>query len=53
MDDSLVRVIDNRTVKERPIFTYESELKQFQNDLSMDVELRETSGWAPEENEIR
>ncbi|MAG94823.1 MAG: hypothetical protein CMJ48_13930 [Planctomycetaceae bacterium] len=53
MNYSMIRIIDNDSGKELPIFVYESELKKFQNDLSFGIDLLETSEWRPDESEIR
>lgn len=45
-------IIDKQTEKELPIFVCESELKEFWNDLSIGIELTETSKWTREENRL-
>lgn len=50
MLSSLVRIRDLETDKELPIFAYQSEIKTLLNDLSLGVELTETSGWTLEKN---
>ena len=52
MNYSMIRIVDNDSGNELPIFVYESELKRFVGDLSFGVELMETSRWDPDENEI-
>lgn len=50
---AMIRIIENRSETELPIFIYESELKTFQSDLSFGVELWETSRWTREDNFLR
>jgi hypothetical protein len=50
--EAAIRIVDKRTEKELPIFVYESELKEFWNDLSFGIELTETSKWTREENRL-
>lgn len=50
---SNVQIIDNQSEKSLPIFVYQSELDQFQNDLSLGVRLCETTGWTREENKLK
>ena len=50
---AMIRIVENKSETELPIFIYESELKAFQSDLSLGVELRETSRWTREDNEIQ
>jgi hypothetical protein len=50
MNYSSIRIIDNQTQKERPIFIYETELENFRNDLSFGVQLQETSRWRSQDN---
>lgn len=52
MNYSMVRIVDNDSGGELPIFVYEPELNEFVGDLSFGVELTETSRWNPAENEI-
>ena len=47
-----IRIVDKQTEKELPIFVYESELKDFWNDLGFGVELIETSKWRRAENRL-
>ncbi len=49
----MIRIVENESETELPIFIYESELKTFRNDLSLGVELWETSRWTREDNEIQ
>lgn len=53
MNYSMVRIIENETGNELPIFVYESDLRAFRNDLSFGVELTETSAWDSKDNQIR
>ena len=53
MLSSLVRIIDLKSGNELPIFVYESEVNEFIGDLSLGVELTETSGWTMKENRLR
>lgn len=53
MLSSLVRICDAESGEALPIFAYESEIKTFLDDLSLGVELTETSGWTLEKNRIR
>ncbi len=50
--EAAIRIVDKRTENELPIFVYESELKEFWNDLSFGIELTETSKWTREENRL-
>ncbi|MCH7735429.1 MAG: right-handed parallel beta-helix repeat-containing protein [Chloroflexi bacterium] len=50
---AMIRIVENKSKTELPIFFYESELKTFRNDLSLGVELLETSRWTREDNEIQ
>lgn len=50
---AMIRIVENKSETELPIFIYESELKTFRNDPSLGVELRETSGWTRQDNEIQ
>ena len=50
---AMIRIVENKSETELPIFIYESELKTFWNDLSLGVELWETSRWTREDNEIQ
>jgi len=52
MNYSMVRIVDQATKKELPIFVYESDLRKFERDLSFGVELLETSDWDRTKNEI-
>jgi len=49
---SLVRIIDTKSGKELPVFVYDSQVKAFVDDLSLGVELTETSGWTMKENRM-
>lgn len=49
---SLVRIIDAKSNKTLPIFVYESDLNAFVDDLSLGVELTETSGWTMKKNRM-
>lgn len=53
MNYSMVRIVDQSTEKELPIFVYESDLRKFERDLSFGVELLETSDWDRTKNEIQ
>ena len=48
-----IRIVDEETKEELPLFVYESELKAFLNDPSQGVELSETSKWTQEENRLK
>lgn len=50
---SLVRIRDTKSGKSLPIFVYESDLKAFVGDLSLGVELTETSGWTMKKNRMK
>ncbi len=50
---AMIQIVENESETELPIFIYESELKAFRNDLSLGVELWETSRWTREDNEIQ
>lgn len=52
MHYSSIRIIDNQSQSELPIFIYEKELENFRNDLSLGVKLQETSRWTREQNAI-
>jgi len=52
MHYSLVRIIDIESGKPLPIFIYEADLKDFHGDLSLGVEMTETSGWSMKENRL-
>lgn len=45
MNYAMLRVVDAERGKTLPIFVYESDLKKFWHDLTLGVELMETSGW--------
>jgi len=49
---SLVRISEVKGGRELPIFVYESDLNAFLNDLSLGVELTETSGWTRKKNRM-
>lgn len=53
MNYSMVRILDNASGKELPIFVYETELHRFRKDLSFGVELLETSQWEPVEFDVK
>lgn len=53
MNYAKIRILDNDSGEELPIFVYESDLEEFRRDLSLGVELRETSGWKAEEFRLR
>lgn len=53
MNYSSIRIIDNQTQKELPIFIYETELENFRNDLSFGVKLQETSRWNRQDHLLR
>ena len=53
LPEAAIRIVDQATGKDLPIFIYESELEEFHNDLSLGVELIETSKWTREENLLR
>ena len=49
---AMVVRLDNLWTNGLPIFVYESELKEFWNDLSFGIELTETSKLTCEENRL-
>lgn len=52
MLSSLVRISEAESGRELPIFVYESDLNAFIDDLSLGVELTETSGWTRKKNRL-
>ncbi|MDP6448052.1 MAG: hypothetical protein QGG36_02095 [Pirellulaceae bacterium] len=52
LPEAAIRIVDKQAERELPIFVYESELKKFWNDLSLGVELTETSKWTREEHRL-
>ncbi len=53
MNYSMVRIVDREAGKELPIFVYESDLREFERDLSFGIEILETTSWDRTKNEIK
>lgn len=52
LPESSIRIVDLQREKELPLFIYESELKTFESELGLGVELIETSKWQRERNRL-
>lgn len=50
---SAIRIVDEKTQEELPVYFYESELKAFRADLPGSGDVAETSKWTEEEQRLR
>ena len=53
LPESSIRIVDQRTQEELPLFFYESELKAFRSELGEGIEFAETSKWTEEEHRLK
>jgi hypothetical protein len=53
LPESSIRIVDQRTQEELPLFFYESELKAFRAELGEGIEFAETSKWTEEEHRLK
>lgn len=53
LPETAIRIVDQQTKDELPIFFYESELKAFRTDLGQRAEVAETSKWTEEEHQLK
>lgn len=52
LPETSIRIVDQKTKEELPLFFYESELKAFRTDLGQQVEFAETSKWTADEHRL-
>ena len=53
LPETTIRIVDQRTQDELPVFFYESELKAFRAELGQGIEFAETSKWTEEEHRLK
>ena len=52
LPETSIRIVDQKTKEELPLFFYESELKAFRAELGQAGEFTETSKWTEDENQL-
>lgn len=53
LPETSIRIVDQKTKEELPLFIYESELRAFRAELGQGVEYAETSKWTEEEQRLK
>jgi hypothetical protein len=53
LPETSIRIVDQKTQEELPLFVYESELKAFRAEPGQGVEFVETSKWTEEEHRLK